>query len=92
MEPNPYTFCKENPRLAVTNCEKSPYVMLAAGAIFLMSMRSYNRRFFRKDGNILNLMGFTAMSAPAAYVYGDSMFGSAGTDAGIMNNNLENTH
>ena len=89
MEPNPYTFCKENPRMAITNCEKSPYVAIAAGAIFLFSMRSYNRRFFRKDGNILNLMGFTTLSAPAAYVYGDAIFGSSGTDAAIMNNKNE---
>ena len=91
MEPNPYTFDKDNSRI-VTNADKSPYVALAAGAIFLMSMRSYNRRFFRKDGNLLNLMGFTALSAPAAYVYGDTMFGSAATDAAIKNNQNESQH
>ena len=86
MNQNPYTFCTVNPRMVVGGTEKSNKIMIGAGLIFLYSMRAYNRRYFRIDGNVMNLVGFTSGSALASYVYADFFFGDAAADAGLKNN------
>ena len=80
MEKNPYTFSDHNRRL-VTNCETPSYVYFAAGGIFLLSMQLYNRKYFRVDNNVMNLMGFTAVSAPSAYIYANFFLNSAENEA-----------
>ena len=89
MEKNPFTFSEANPRLATSNCERPANVALAAGLIFLGSLHLYNRRFMRVDGNLTNMMAFTAASVPAAYSYASFFFSSAEIEAGIMNNQRE---
>ena len=59
---------------------------MASAAIFLYAMRAYTRRFYRIDGNILNLTAFTALSVPASYAYGNAFVGAPETDAAIKNN------
>lgn len=88
MEPNPYKFSKENPRLVET-VERSPKVFAATAAIFLVSIHLYNRRWFRKDKNVMNALLFTTLSCPAAYSYATFMFSSAEQEAAIQNNSIE---
>ena len=91
MEPNPYRFSASNSRL-VENAERNPKVLYATAGIFLFSLHCYNRRWFRKDGNAMNLLLFTAASAPAAYSYASFFFSSAQDEAAIMNNQIEKQH
>ncbi len=88
MEKSPFTFDKQNPRW-VTNAETPSKVYFAAGALFLYSMSLYNRRYFRVNNNLVNMMAFTALSAPSSYVYANFFFNSAGNEAACINNTRE---
>ena len=88
MEPNPYTFDEKNPRLVV-NCERDPKLFPLAGGIFLMSVYMFQKKRFRVDGNVINLLGFTAGAAPASLVYANMCCGDSAVEAGIMNNERE---
>ena len=57
MEKNPYQFDARNPRL-VLNAERSMNVYYGAGALFFGALSMYNRKFFRVDGNFINLLIF----------------------------------
>ena len=87
-EKNPFTFDSVNTRF-VTNTQAPTTVYMAAGAIFLLSMRSYNRRYFRLDSNLMNLLGFAAISAPCSYTYANFFFNSAENEAALINNQRE---
>jgi hypothetical protein len=91
MEKNPFTFDKSNPRLVV-NAQRDSRATASAGAIWFASVFYYNKWFFRKDKNIVNMMGFALLSVPAAFAYGNLIFGSAQTEAAIMNNQSERLH
>ena len=91
MEPNPYKFSPSNPRL-VEGADRSPKVLYATAAIFLYSLHLYNRRWFRKDGNAVNMLMFAAGSAPASYVYARTLFSSPVEEAAIQNNERERQH
>jgi hypothetical protein len=91
MEPSPYKFNETNPRL-VENAARSPAVIYGAGIIWVASVFLYNKRFFRKDGNVLNLLAFTAASLPASHVYSSLVFSSPVKEAGIINNERELQH
>ena len=91
MEKNPYTFDKQNPRLVV-GCERDARVASSSIAIWAASVFYYNKWFFRKDKNPVSMLGFTLVSLPCAYAYGNMIFGSAVTEAGIMNNQSERLH
>ena len=88
---NPYKYDAKNPRL-VSNVAPKTQVMVASGAIFLLSLRMYTRHYFRIDQNVMNLIGFTALSAPASYCYGNFFFNDAVNEAGILNNAAEGKH
>jgi hypothetical protein len=88
MEDKPFKFDAQNPRL-VTNVKSNNNVYYLAGAIFLLSMRTYTRRVFRVDQNSLNLAGFTAASALASYSYASFLLDSAVNEAGLKNNQNE---
>ena len=62
---------------------------MATGAIFLLSLRAYNRKYFRLDNNLMNMLGFTAISAPCAYTYANFFFNSAENEAALINNQRE---
>ena len=85
MDPNPYTFSKENSRLVV-NCERDSRLLPAAGAIFLYSMNMFYKKRFRVDGNFVNLVGFTAGAVPSSLVFANLVFGSNEVEAGLLNN------
>jgi hypothetical protein len=85
MEPNPYKFSATNPRL-VEAAERSPNVLFGTAAIFLVSIHLYNRKWFRKDKNVMNALLFTALSCPASFSYASFMFSSAEKEAAIQNN------
>lgn len=91
MEKNPFTFSETNKRMVVNN-ERSSTVYYAAGAIFLASLSFYNRRFFRIDGNVLNMVAFAVASVPASYSYANFALGSVETEAGLINNLQESKH
>ena len=91
MEPNPYKFSSNNTRI-VEDAQRSPKVVYGAAFIFVASLHVYNRRFFRKDGNLLNFFAFTAASLPASYTYGSFLFSSPETEAAILNNEREKSH
>jgi hypothetical protein len=91
MQTNPFKFDSNNPRL-VANAERSQNVILGTAVIFLASLQFYNRRFFRKDGNLLNMLAFTAASVPAAYSYSSFAFSTPETEAALLNNQNERTH
>ena len=91
MEKNPYKFSESNPRL-VEDAARDNKVYYGAAAVFLFSLNVYNRKFFRKDGNMLNMMAFAGASVPAAYFYADMVFGSATTEAALINNEKESNH
>lgn len=86
MEKNPYTFCTTNPRRVIDGATVSNNVMIGTGALFLYSVFAYQRRFFRVDKNVMNLVAFTALSAPASYSYANFFLSSATVEAGAMNN------
>ena len=91
MDKNPYKFNENNPRI-VEKALRCNMVYYGAGAIFLGSLYMYNRLHFRKDGNLLYAMAFGAASAPSAYAISDFVFGSAETEAALMNNESERKH
>ena len=91
MEPNPYKFSPQNPRLAL-NIDRPSTVTYGAAAIFLFSLHLYNRRFFRKDQNAINFLGFAIASVPASYAYSSFFFSSPVIEAGIVNNEREAKH
>jgi hypothetical protein len=91
MEKNPYKFSETNPRMVI-DADRDMKVYYATAAMFLFSMHVYNRKFFRKDANVLNMMAFCGASLPAAYGYSDFVFGSAVTEAAILNNENESKH
>ena len=91
MDAPPYTFDSKNPRL-VTNVAPKTQVMVASGLIFLVSLRMYTRHYFRIDQNVMNLVGFAALSAPASYSYGNFFFNDPINEAGILNNEAERKH
>ena len=91
MEKNPYQFDAKNPRL-VMNAERSMNVYYGAAALFLCSVHLYNRKFFRVDGNFINMLMFTGVSAPASYGYANFFLGSELTEAAILNNEKEGSH
>ena len=91
MEKNPFKFSAENPRV-VDEASRPNTVVYGAAAIFLFSLHLYNRRFFRKDGNALNFLAFTAASVPASYSYSSFIFGTPETEAAIINNERERLH
>ena len=91
MEPNPYTFSQTNPRLAL-NIERPSTVTYGAAAVFLFSLHLYNRRFFRKDANAINFLGFAIASIPASYAYSSFFLSNAVIEAGIVNNERESKH
>ena len=88
MEKNPYTFDSANARRVTLDNPQSK-VMLASAVIFMYSMKVYQRRFFRKDGNLAYLMLFTGLSVPSSYSYANFFFNDAVTAAGMMNNEKE---
>ena len=88
MEKSPYNFDPKNPRW-VTNAETPGTVYMAAGALFVYSLSAYHRRFFRVDSNLVNLLAFTAVSAPTSYVYANFFLNSAENEAGVLNNKRE---
>lgn len=88
MEKFPFALSESNPRL-VKNVERSNQVYMATAGLWLVSMYMYNRRYFRKDGNPLNMMAFAAASIPAAYGFADLARGSSLTEAALMNNAKE---
>ena len=91
MEKNPYKFSPSNSRLVVGS-ERPSTVTYAAAAIFFGSLHLYNRRFFRIDGNAVNMLAFTVASLPASYAYANYFFSSAEIEAAIINNERENKH
>ena len=88
MEPNPYKFDARNPRL-VADKQTPGMVYTAAGAIFLVSMAWYNKRFFRIDQNAMNMMAFTVASVPASFAYANFIFNDPVTEAAVINNGRE---
>ena len=91
MEKNPFKFNSQNPRV-VEEATRPNTVVYGAAIIFLFSLHKYNRRFFRKDANALNFLGFAAASVPASWAYSNFFFSSAEIDAAIINNEREATH
>ena len=91
MEKNPYKFSPANHSLVIGN-ERPSMVMYGTAAIFLGSIYLYNRRFFRIDGNAVNMLAFTAASLPASYAYASYIWSSAEIEAAIINNERENKH
>jgi hypothetical protein len=91
MDPNPYKFNEANPRL-VEGAVRSPAVLYGAGLIWVASVVLYNKRFFRKDSNVLNLLAFSAASLPASHVYSSLVFSSPVQEAAIINNQRELQH
>ena len=91
MEKNPFKFSAESPRV-VNEASRPNTVVYGAAAIFLFSLHLYNRRFFRKDGNALNFLGFAAASVPASWAYSNFIFSSTEIEAAIINNEREAKH
>jgi hypothetical protein len=91
MEKFPYKPSATNPRM-MEDVERSPKVLYATAAIFLFSLHCYNRRWFRKDGNVLNAALFTLGSAPASWSYASYFFSSPEIEAGLINNANERQH
>ena len=88
MEKSPFTFDEKNPRL-VKDAATPGLVYSAAGVLFLASVSMYNRRFFRVDQNVANMLAFTVASAPASYSISNFIFNDAETEAACINNARE---
>ena len=91
MEKNPYKFNPSNASLVVGS-ERPSMVMYGTAAIFLGSLYFYNRRFFRIDGNAVNMLAFTVASVPASYSYASYIWSSPEIEAALINNERENKH
>ena len=87
---SPFSFDASNRRW-VTNAETPTTVYFAAGVIFAYSLRAYNRKYFRVDNNLMNLLGFTAVSAPCSYAYANFFLNSAENEAAMINNKRESS-
>ena len=85
MDKNPFTFNSANRRI-VDGVERDNRLYFAASGIWFYSLYAYNRKYLRKNGDILGFMAFAALSVPAAYAYADLAFGSAETEAALQNN------
>mmetsp|Transcript_24229 Transcript_24229/g.33025 ORF Transcript_24229/g.33025 Transcript_24229/m.33025 type:complete len:91 (+) Transcript_24229:20-292(+) len=88
MEKNPFQFDARNPRL-VLNVDRSMNVYYGAAALFVGALHMYNRKFFRVDGNFVNMLMFTGLAAPASYGYSNFFLGSELTEAALLNNEKE---
>ena len=88
---NPFKFDENNKRI-VTNADRPNTVLYASAAIFLFSMHVYNRKMFRKNGNVLNLVAFTALSVPVSYTYACTLMWPAHFEAALINNENEHKH
>ena len=88
MDPNPYKFDPKNPRLVVDK-QRPGFVYTAAGVIFMGSLMWYNKRYFRIDQNVANMVAFTIASVPASYAYANFFFNDAETEAACINNDRE---
>jgi len=75
MEVNPFKYDSANPRY-VTNAERPTALYYTTAALFLISLRVYQRKIFRIDNNVLNFGLFTAGSAFASYQYASTIFSS----------------
>ena len=91
MEQNPFTFSTQNPRM-VTNVETPSKVLWGTAAVFLLGLNMYNRKYFRFDGNIINLAAFTVASVPASYTYANFFLNTKENEAGLINNQRETGH
>ncbi len=88
MDPSPYKFDAKNPRLVV-DAQRPGFVYTAAGAVFLGSLIWYNKRYFRVDQNVANMVAFTIASVPASYAYANFAFNDATNEAACINNDRE---
>ena len=89
----PYTFDKENSRkvLEVNGqaCVSSNKVLFGAGALYLLSLYGYNRRFLRINGDAVTAGAFAAASLPASYAWSKFFLSDAEMEAALMNNDQE---
>lgn len=90
MDKSPYTFGESNPRL-VSNVSQPSMVLPAAGVLFAASLLWYNKRYFRKDQNFMNLLGFGVASIPASYTYANYFLNDEIKEAALQNNERESS-
>ena len=88
MEINPFKYDSANPRF-VTNAERPTTLYYTTAALFLLSLRFYQRKIFRIDNNVLNFGLFTVGSAFASYQYAATFLSSPLNEAAIQNNSNE---
>jgi hypothetical protein len=91
MEKNPFTFSETNKRMVINN-ERSSAVYYGAAVIFAASLSFYHKRFFRIDGNVLNMAAFAVASVPASLSLANFALGSVEIEAGLINNLQESKH
>ena len=90
MEGKPYLFENPSNRRIVTNIQPNwSKVYAGAGAIYLLSLQWYSRKFFRVNGNGVYLMAFAAFSLPAAYSYSKFLLSTPEEEAAYLNNQKE---
>lgn len=91
MDDKPFKFDPQNPRV-VTNAEFPNTVYYVAAGLFLLSVRTYQRRVYKVDQNTLNLVMFTAASAAASYQWSNFFLNTPVIEAGLLNNQKELQH
>ena len=85
---SPYKFDTKNPRV-VANVAGTTNVYIGTGALYLLSLYAYNRRFLRIDGNGVAAGAFAAFALPASYAYARFFLDSAENEAARLNNARE---
>ena len=88
MDDKPYKFEGPNKRVA-SNIEEPSSLLYLSGAIFLGSLYLYNKRTFRMDQNVINLVLFSGASAFASYQWASAILSSPVIEAGLINNKRE---
>jgi hypothetical protein len=72
--------------------ERPTNVYYAAGALFLFSLRAYQRRIYRVDHSAVNFLLFTGASAWASYQWSAFFLSSGNIEAALKNNEKELKH
>ena len=73
---NPFAADPKNHRV-VANIPRPTNVAIGTGALYVMSIYAYNRRFLRIDGNGVAAGAFAAFALPASYAYARFFLDSA---------------
>lgn len=70
-------------------CVANNSVFVGTGALYLLAMFGYSRKYLRIDGNAVTAGAFAVAALPASYAYAKFFLSDAETEAALLNNERE---